>query len=56
MHVTFSWVDVQLYLALVNRYEACHDSTERMAGKVSFGKQFSLAYPESVSITVMSKA
>ena len=31
-------------------------SNERMAGKASLGKLFSLVQPESVSITVMRKA
>lgn len=46
------WVDIYYWESV----EDAHLSNERMAGKESLGKLFSLVQPESVSITVMSKA
>ncbi|HPB91626.1 MAG TPA: hypothetical protein PLD80_08960 [Rugosibacter sp.] len=46
------WVDIYYW----ETTEDAHLSNERMAGKESLGKLFSLVQPETVSITVMSKA
>lgn len=46
------WVDIYYW----ETTEEAHLSNERMAGKESFGKLFSLVQRETVSITVMSKA
>ena len=46
------WVDIYYWETL----EDAHLSNERMAGKQSLAKLFSLVLPETVSITVMSKA
>ena len=46
------WVDIYYWETI----EDAQLSNERMAGKASLGKLFSLVQPESVSITVMRKA
>lgn len=46
------WVDIYYW----ETTEDAHRSNERMAGKESLGKLFSLVQPETVSITVMCKA
>ena len=46
------WVDIYYW----ETTEDAHLSNERMAGKESLGKLFSLVQPETVSITVISKA
>jgi len=46
------WVDIYYWETV----EDAHLSNERMANKESLSKLFSLVQPETVSITVMSKA
>lgn len=46
------WIDVYYWETV----EDAHLSNERMATKESLSKLFSLVQPETVSITVMSKA
>ncbi len=46
------WVDIYYW----ETTEDARLSNERMAGKESLGKLFSLVQPETVSITVMCKA
>lgn len=46
------WIDIYYW----DTVEEAHMSNERMANKESLSKLFSLVQPDTVSITVMSKA